>query len=456
MSETRDGYEQEGEDPRVGWKDRVRFADRPGGRSFAYRPHDVLTTRADEALAVAQRVYPEAGISVGGVIGPFSRLVDVPDPLRLIEELRLAGILARPNHVLFLHCVCCPPHPASGCAGGYRIGHGHGINPAEINPAEINPAEINPAEINPAEINPAEINPAEINPNDPRRITGLRRSSARPATPSEEEAEDLGLRICAPAAGGAPKVFVLDTGLAGIDPPHMLAQAPAITGAPADAPDVDGNSLLDPGAGHGTFIAGVINQVAPGCSVVVHQVATSYGDVDEHTASEFILSLPTDDHTILSLSFGGAVMDDDALELAWAIRNFQDRGGVVVASAGNDASCLPSYPAALPGVIGVGALGTWGPAPFTNYGPWVRACAPGVGLLSLFFEGFDGMPGTDADDFAGWAYWSGTSFAGPVVVGALARMMMAAPCNAAQAVTRVIDAPVLLRIPNLGTVVNVI
>ena len=47
-----------------------------------------------------------------------------------------------------------------------------------------------------------------------------------------------------------------------------------------------------------------------------------------------------------------------------------------MASAGNDALSRPVLPAALPGVVGVGALGPGGPAPFPNYGPWVDACAP--------------------------------------------------------------------------------
>lgn len=467
MSASKDGYEQQRhEDPKVGWKNRVSYGDDRRGTSFAYRPHEVLTTRAKEALAVARTLFPHDRIAVDGTLGPFSRLVRVPDPLRLVEELRLAGIVAQPNHVFFIHCGCCPPHPAY--AGCYGVGYGINpatINPATINPATINPATINPATINPATINPATINPATINPNDTRRITGLRRSSARPAAPPAPDAQAMGERICAPVAEGAPRVFVLDTGLPRTDPPAVLGDALAIRGDARDDPDNDQNAMLDPGAGHGTFIAGVINQVAPGCDLTVHQVATGYGDVDEHTASTFIAKLAaadtTDDHTILSLSFGGAAMDDDAAELAWSIRRFQDTGGVVVASAGNDASCEPAYPAALPGVISVGALASWGPAPFTNYGPWVRACAPGVDLVSLFFEGFDGTlglgtDGIDQDKFDGWAYWSGTSFAAPVVVGALARMMMWARCSAPEAVARVIDAPALLRIANLGTVVNVI
>jgi subtilisin family serine protease len=133
---------------------------------------------------------------------------------------------------------------------------------------------------------------------------------------------------------------------------------------------------------------------------------------------------------------------------------------VVVASAGNDGTCEPMFPAALPGVVSVGAVGPDGPAFFSNYGPWVRACAPGVDLVSTFFRfaGADVAAGSgpDPDNFDGWAIWSGTSFSGPVVAGALARTMMAEGCTGQEAVERVVDNPWLLRLPGLGTVVNVI
>jgi subtilisin family serine protease len=111
-------------------------------------------------------------------------------------------------------------------------------------------------------------------------------------------------------------------------------------------------------------------------------------------------------------------------------------------------------------VVSVGAIGPGGPAPFTNWGPWVRACAPGVGVVSSFFD-WDGTtvapPGVkDAEKFSGWAEWSGTSFSAPVVVGALAHEMVARKLTVAQAVERLIDAPGLTRIPYLGTVVNVL
>ena len=468
-------YEGDREDPSVGWKNRVQYAeDWRGG--FAYRPNEVVTTRGEEARAIAMEGWAGEAMSIQVVeeLGPCVRLTNVPEPLRLIEDLRLRGIVAQPNHVFFLHCSCCPPHPASGGFGVFGVNPASinpasinpaSINPASINPASINPASINPASINPASINPASINPASINPTHAARTTGLRRSSARPATPTEDDVAALTAKICAAGAPGAPKVIVLDTGLANSEhSPSVITNASAIhaqAGADTDEPDNDGNDYLDPAAGHGTFIAGIINQVAPGCHVTVDRVATMYGDTDEFTAARLIDALPCDEQTILSLSFGGQAMDNAAVELGWAIRRFQNKGGVVVASAGNDSSCVPSFPAALPDVVSVGAVGPDGPAPFTNFGPWVRACAPGVDLTSTFFREFRGKgrpgpEGVDPDDFAGWARWSGTSFSVPVVVGALARMMMWSGCTAGDAVKRVIDAPELMRIPSLGTIVNVI
>ena len=482
-------FEGQREDPNRGWADRVAFADVSGG-PVAYRPHEVVSTRPAEAVAVLQRRWPEAGISWrrGENLDPYDesgigRLDKVPDPVAAVDELRLSGISATVNNVFFAHCGgCCPPHPAifwganpafanpafanpafaNPAFANPAFANPAFANPAFANPAFANPAFANPAFANPAFANPAFANPAFANPADPFRATGLRRSSARPAQPDAERTKDLLASLAMTPASGSPKVVVLDTGLAGIDEPHAMAGAPAITGDFVDQPDSDGNKLLDGAAGHGTFIAGLINQITPGCAVEVHQVLRSYGDGDEATIVDAINNLPRDKDTILNLSFGGYVWDAP-FALARAVRKFQDDGGVVVSSAGNDASCQPTYPAALPGVVSVGAVGPTGPAAFTNYGPWIRACAPGVDLVSTFFEGFKGAarPGPDGDDpdnFSGWARWSGTSFAAPVVVAALAREMMrmaAAERSAKAAVAQLIDAPTLLRLPNLGTVVNV-
>jgi subtilisin family serine protease len=226
-----------------------------------------------------------------------------------------------------------------------------------------------------------------------------------------------------------------------------------------DFPDEDDDEYLDPTAGHGTFIAGVIAQIAPGCEISVHRVLSTFGDGDEWKISWRILNLAVSDpdRAILSLSFGGYVLDEPFL-MAWTIRQTQHAGLHVVASAGNDATSRPTYPACLSGVVAVGALGPNGPAWFTNYGEWVDACAPGSDLLSTFFV-FDGPAeegpyGDDPDDFDGWAQWSGTSFAAPVVVGNLVRLMMAEGISTHGAIRRIIDTPALFRIPGLGTVID--
>ena len=160
------------------------------------------------------------------------------------------------------------------------------------------------------------------------------------------------------------------------------------------------------------------------------------------------------------MSFGGYA-DENMVALQRAVRCIRKSEAVVVASAGNDAKSRPMFPACLPGVVGVAALDANGPAPFSNHGSWVRACAPGTDLVSAFYQNFDGAalpytPGSpDPDCFEGWARWTGTSFAAPVVVSALLREMRMTGGTANDAVERVIDAPGLLALANMGTIVNI-
>jgi subtilisin family serine protease len=271
-------------------------------------------------------------------------------------------------------------------------------------------------------------------------------------------------------AGGrtVPRVIVLDTGLARAKAgasraPALIANAASINGS-ADAPDANGDGLLDVVAGHGTFIAGILEQLVPGCEIKVNKVIDPNGTVAESKLVAEILSLAGSQvrgrrrrsGTFLNLSLGGQVLALPFL-LRFAVANAARAGITVVASAGNDGVCTPQYPAAFPDVIAVGALGPDGPAEFTNYGCWVDACAPGTDLVSAFFTwNGDRLPvdGVDPDDFREWAMWSGTSFSTPMVVAALCREIMTTGCDAAAAVERVIRAPHLMRIPCLGTVVN--
>lgn len=465
-----------------GWAARVVV----GAEGFAYVPNEVLTTGGDAAVKIAQRLFPNDKIAVAPLDGraDYQRFTGVPDVLRLVAELRRAGLGAQPNHVMFAHgcgCPCwCPPHPAQvWCGGGGVAGAPAYASPAYASPAYASPAYASPAYASPAYASPAYASPAYASPAyaspayaspayaspayaSPEQATGIRRSSARPAV--EPWVTIAAQRLAAAPISTTPaSVVVLDTGLAtaAFQSAAVSAVVPlwSSTAQDGDQPDEDADQALDAAAGHGTFIAGLIQQAAPGTSVALHRVLHAQGDGDEVQISAAIDALPDPpaEGALLNLSFGGYVFDDPAL-LASSVAGAQARGYVVVASAGNDATCRPSFPAALPDVVAVGAVGPFGPAPFTNHGAWVRACAPGVDLVSTFFAGWDGgepvTAGTDPDAYVGWACWSGTSFAAPVVVGALAREMAVTGCTASEAVTRLIDNPALLRIPGLGTVVN--
>jgi len=296
----------------------------------------------------------------------------------------------------------------------------------------------------------------------PSHASGVEQSTALPALEPYISIAQARLDAAAAAPMGA-SVVVLDTGMAvGTYRPHALSALGGHvtwTNADGEVPDSDGDDLLDFASGHGTFISGLIQQVAPGAVVTIHRVLNEQGDGDEATISQALHSLPTPPAggAILSLSFGGYTVDTPGV-MASAISYAQSIGYVVVSSAGNDSTCQESWPAAFPEVIAVGAVGPDGPASFTNYGPWVRACAPGVNIVSTFFDKWNGaeppVDGTDPDDYKGWACWSGTSFSGPIVAARLAREMAATGCTAKEAVARIIDQPALLRLPGLGTVVN--
>jgi hypothetical protein len=258
----------------------------------------------------------------------------------------------------------------------------------------------------------------------------------------------------------------------------MKMLAACIVPVDPDVWDGDKNLLLDPAGGHGTFIAGIFANLAPGATVTCVRALSSYGDTDDATIAQVLeQQFPADGSAeppfdIVTMSFGGYCDDDDPpTAIATAIAKIQARYNgpppasgelmrdrvVFVASAGNDASCRPNWPASFENVIGVGALGPTGPAWFTNRGPWVNACAPGVDVVSTFFD-LGEQACHDGEDFDGWAKWSGTSFSGPVVAASIAWEWMNRRAGRwerpGDAAAWLLDRPGHFRLPGLGTVVN--
>ncbi|HEX2028845.1 MAG TPA: S8 family serine peptidase [Nitriliruptorales bacterium] len=197
-----------------------------------------------------------------------------------------------------------------------------------------------------------------------------------------------------------------------------------------DQVDTDEDGRRDDAAGHGTFVAGIITRLASYATVRVLDVLDGRGWVSEEAVAHRIDELPA--ANILNLSFGGFTYRNRPPELLKrAILHWLDRnpGSVVVAAAGNTSVGRRFWPAAMRRVIAVAAVDRLArPADFTNYGTdddrWVDACALADNVQSTFIT-FppDAAPRDDA--FHGWANWSGTSFAAPVVVAAIARRMQA-------------------------------
>lgn len=212
-----------------------------------------------------------------------------------------------------------------------------------------------------------------------------------------------------------------------------------------ETPPTDGTDLPE-FTGHGTFVAGIVRQHAPAAKICVRKVFGGDGLFTDEAFAQGLRALP-ENVDIVTIASGGpahAGVGGDALPFTREALNELFRRNpniVVVAAAGNDGIDVPYYPAAYKDVIGVAAVDEAGKRPcFSNYGPWVDACARGSNVLSSFFD-FGGrvqnigpkpccpqpskpIAASEIRTFAGWAHWSGTSFAAPQVAGAIAAKMM--------------------------------
>jgi hypothetical protein len=258
------------------------------------------------------------------------------------------------------------------------------------------------------------------------RIQGGPGSSVRQAAAPAA----LPMRTTRSDDGNGVKIAVLDTGMFEHDWLTGVQRAPGSD----DVWDVENDGYGDNEAGHGTFIAGLILQVAPAASVYAVKVLDSHGVGDDFTVAKAMQQLPAD-VDIINLSLGGYTEHDApplAVLNAMAAMGQQQR--VVVAAAGNHSGSRPFWPAAFDQVLAIGAVderfGKWSRAWYSNHGPWVDATARGSNLQSTFATaktkvalGATTSPSDPTIAFRGWATWDGTSFATPIAAAMIARTM---------------------------------
>jgi subtilisin family serine protease len=240
---------------------------------------------------------------------------------------------------------------------------------------------------------------------------------------------DLQLQIPAGSKGEGVTVAVVDGGLPeGFQANDLLA---AVVAEPQEPWRYDGSHLMTEPEGHGSFVAGVVRQVAPGAQVTLHAAVDTDGVTDEYRVAGAVALALEEGPDIINLSLGGTTRHDRSLLALGALGAASQgpNGPIVVAAAGNGASPRRFYPAAETWALGVGAARIDGPVPvragFSDYGAWVRYCANGVGIVSSF-EHNSFSPDSDPADvlhFNGFAVWQGTSFAAPQIAGVLAGLL---------------------------------
>ena len=304
------------------------------------------------------------------------------------------------------------------------------------------------------ELGPGGVSPHHVMFGVPR----LRACPGRPPFPGSPLA--LGLDG---DAGSGVVIAVIDTGQA--EESFQLDWVrDHVSAADVDIDKLDeaGDGELDFEAGHGTFIAGVIAQVAPGAKVLARKAVDTWGVTDDVAVARAVRRAVADGAHIVNLSLGGYTMDDQpplGVDALLPKQQQSSDGVVFVAAAGNDGVDRPFYPAALPGVIGVAALNSSRRrAGFSNFGPWVQASAEGERLLSTFVVGTvmtDSDGNGRKDEFQeGYAHWSGTSFAAPQVSAAIAARMSETGESAVDAAFALVLDPALQRRTGLGVQVR--
>lgn len=251
-------------------------------------------------------------------------------------------------------------------------------------------------------------------------------------------------------------VAVLDTGIVEhpwfTDASWYARVEQADFDAVPDEPDFE----LQHQTGHGTFVAGAVLRRAPQAELLIQRVLDDDGTCDElkllHGLAAVRHKAPGGAVDVINLSLGCYTLDDQpSPHLTEALARFGNRT-VIVAAAGNHDSSRPFWPAALKHVHGVGALNVAGQrrAQFSNYGWWVDACAIGEDVAGPFVS----CHTSEGQNFAGYASWSGTSFAAPQLAGAIAQLALSKELSARDAAELLLDPATAHRRADLGVVIE--
>jgi thermitase len=223
------------------------------------------------------------------------------------------------------------------------------------------------------------------------------------------------------SAGAGITIALLDTG---VDLTHPMLREHLVAGYDFVDDDADpsevGEADVDHAYGHGTHVAGLLALAAPEAQIMPLRTLDQNGRGTIWAQIKAVRYAIAHGATVINLSYSfdePSLIFADVLSRVTCSRGAepmcqspQQPGVVVVAAAGNSGLAVREYPAAdrAPGILAVGATTRAdNVAAFSTYGAWVPIGAPGDCILST-------APG------GGYATWSGTSMAAPLVAGSVA------------------------------------
>jgi subtilisin family serine protease len=181
--------------------------------------------------------------------------------------------------------------------------------------------------------------------------------------------------------------------------------------------DESSASYLDgqnPAYSHGTLTAGIIAAIAPGAIIMPLRAFDDNGASNTFMIARAIRYAVHNGAQVINMSFGTPT---DAAVLRSAIAYAQANNVILTASAGNDNTTVPQYPAGYSGVLTTAATTLQDvKAPFSNYGTTIDIDAPGVNIIST-------VPGNL------YGIVAGTSFSAPIVAGTAALMLAEGSTN---------------------------
>jgi thermitase len=230
--------------------------------------------------------------------------------------------------------------------------------------------------------------------------------------------------------GGNIIIAVIDTG---VDLDHPDLQAKIVGGY--DYVNNDGSA--DDDHGHGTHVAGIaaassnngigIAGVSWGARIMPLKILDAFGNGSTFDLAQAIEDAADSGAKVINMSLGDSCGSSGWPNVEDAVNYALSKGVMLVAAAGNNFSTPVSCPAAINGVMAVGATDAEDRrASYSNYGDALDIAAPGHSIYSTYLGG-------------GYFSLSGTSMAAPHVSGLAALLWSYAPTLSSGQIETIIE-----------------